>query len=176
MSLDVRKILSGEIARMAIDYDFSLADGDYPFDTEIDGVAFTGAAHIDGNIVNMGGYVRLTASVRVPYDTQCARCVKPLERSFLTEFERTVVEKGGLANTSVDDGEDYVEVVDGKLDIELMAAEQLMMEFPMRELCHDDCKGLCPKCGKDLNEGECACPKKEIDPRLAILQKLLEKQ
>jgi uncharacterized protein len=80
-----------------------------------------------------------------------------------------------LVNTTEDDGEDYIELADGKLELEETAIEQLMMEFPMKELCSPDCKGLCPKCGKDLNEGECGCVKKEIDPRLAILQKLLEK-
>jgi uncharacterized protein len=48
------------------------------------------------------------------------------------------------------------------------------MEFPLRFLCHDDCKGLCQRCGKNLNEGECDCSKKEIDPRMAPLQKLLD--
>ena len=78
-------------------------------------------------------------------------------------------------NTSYEDTDDYIEIVDGMLDIETVSAEQLMMEFPVKELCSDDCRGLCSKCGKDLNTGECGCEKKEIDPRLAILQKLLEK-
>ncbi len=175
MAIDVRKVLSGEVNKMVIDYDFSLEDGDYPFDTKIDSVVFTAPIHIDGTIVNMGGYVRLTATVNAKYDAECALCLTPLMRNFAVEFERTVVGKGELANTSEDDGEDYIEVADGMLDIELAAAEQLMMEFPMREVCSEDCKGLCMKCGKNLNEGDCTCPKKEIDPRLAILQKLLEK-
>lgn len=175
MALDIRKILSGEVSKIAIDYDFSIYEGEYPFDTKIDGVTFVGCQHIGGEIVNMGGYVRLTASLSADYGAECARCLKPLERSFKVDFERTVVSRGELANASEDDGEEYVEVVDGKLDIELLAVEQLMMEFPMREVCSEDCKGLCMKCGKNLNEGDCDCPKKEIDPRLAILQKLLEK-
>ena len=52
--------------------------------------------------------------------------------------------------------------------------EQMEIEFPIRFLCKDDCLGLCSKCGKNLNEGECSCEKKEIDPRLLPLQKLLE--
>ena len=43
----------------------------------------------------------------------------------------------------------------------------------MRVLCSEDCKGLCPKCGRDLNEGECGCDLKEPDPRLAVLAQLL---
>jgi uncharacterized protein len=44
----------------------------------------------------------------------------------------------------------------------------------MRILCDEDCPGLCPKCGKPKREGECGCPTREIDPRLAILQTLLD--
>ncbi|MBE6611156.1 MAG: DUF177 domain-containing protein [Ruminococcaceae bacterium] len=123
----------------------------------------------------MGGYIRLTAKVSVEYDAECARCLKSVHRTFAVEFERTVVNQGELVNQEDDDGDDYIEIVDGKLALEETAAEQLMMEFPTKELCREDCKGLCPKCGRDLNTGECGCVKKEIDPRLAILQKLLEK-
>jgi uncharacterized protein len=52
---------------------------------------------------------------------------------------------------------------------------QLEMEFPLRFLCKEDCKGLCQRCGKNLNEGECGCETKEFDPRLAPLKALLER-
>jgi len=175
MAIDVRKIMSGELDKLAITHSFSLTDDSFPFDTSVDGVVFSKPANITGEIVNMGGYVSLDVTVKVDYDAECARCLKPLSRSFETSFSRTLISKGELVNTSEDDADDYIEVVDGMLDIETAAAEQLMMEFPMKELCFDDCKGLCPKCGRDLNEGDCGCVKKEIDPRLAILQKLLEK-
>ena len=175
MAIDVRKILSGELNKLAISHSFSLTDGDFPFDTEVDGVVFSKPAVITGEIVNMGGYISLDAVVSVEYDAECARCLKPLSRSFETPLTGTVVRKGDLVNTAEEDADDYLEAVDGMLDIELAAAEQLMLEFPVRELCDEDCKGLCPKCGHDLNEGDCGCVKKEIDPRLAILQKLLEK-
>ena len=174
MAIDVRKILSGELHKLAISHSFSLTD-DFPFDTDVDGVVFTKPVTVVGEIVNMGGYISLDVTVHADYDAECARCLTPLERSFETSFSRTVVKKGGLVNTAEEDAEDYIEVSDGMLEIEIVAAEQLMLDFPMKELCDEDCKGLCPKCGHDLNEGDCGCVKKEIDPRLAILQKLLEK-
>ncbi len=175
MAIDMRKILSGEIDKLAITHSFSLADDEFPFDTQVDGVVFTKPVEVTGEIVNMGGYISLDATIAVEYDAECARCLKPLSRRFETSFSRTVVNHGELVNTSLEDTDDYIEIVDGMLDIETASAEQLMMEFPTKELCLEDCKGLCPKCGQDLNEGECGCVKKEIDPRLAILQKLLEK-
>ncbi len=175
MALDVRKILSGEQNELAVAYSFSLAQDDFPFDTQVDGVVFTKPVSVTGRIVNMGGYISLDATVSVEYDAECARCLAPLSRSFETSFSRTVVKRGDLVNTSEEDADDYIETVDGMLDLDTVCAEQLMMEFPMKELCSEDCKGLCSKCGHDLNEGDCGCVKKEIDPRLAILQKLLEK-
>ena len=69
---------------------------------------------------------------------------------------------------------DYVIVEDGFLDIDEQMKEQLELEFPSRFLCNDDCRGLCQKCGKNLNDGNCGCSTKEIDPRLMPLQKILD--
>ena len=67
-------------------------------------------------------------------------------------------------------------VRDGTLDVDEPLREELLICFPMRLLCSEDCPGLCPKCGKPLREGDCGCSKKEIDPRLAVLQTLLDDQ
>ncbi len=176
MVVDVKKLLSMEQPKIELDDAFSLTDGDFPFDTEIDGVVFSKPVHVTGEIVNMAGYIRLRAKAGVEYETECARCLEPLVRSLSVEIERTLVAKGELVNTSEDESDDYLEVTDGVFDLSLPLAEELMMAFPTKELCREDCAGLCPKCGKNLNEGECGCVKKEIDPRLAILQKLLEKE
>ena len=69
----------------------------------------------------------------------------------------------------------YVMIRDGKLDVDEALREELLMCFPMRLLCDEDCPGLCPKCGKPKKEGDCGCPEKEIDPRLAVLKNWLDK-
>jgi uncharacterized protein len=50
----------------------------------------------------------------------------------------------------------------------------VLLELPYKSLCREDCRGLCPLCGKNLNEGLCGCNRKSVDPRLAILGQLLE--
>ena len=52
---------------------------------------------------------------------------------------------------------------------------EVIVSLPMKHLCNEECKGICFKCGKNLNEGECDCPKKDIDPRLAPLQAILDR-
>lgn len=183
MRIDLKKLLSGDIKKMPLDYTFPIdetpdpdAPGGESIDTVIDGVVYTSPVRVKGEIVNMGGYMRLSVAASVDYDAECARCLAPLKRSLEVEIERTLVAEGSLENTPEDEADDYLEIVDSAVDPDMAFVEELMMEFPTRELCSEDCKGLCPKCGKNLNEGDCGCVKKEIDPRLAILQKLLEKE
>ena len=60
------------------------------------------------------------------------------------------------------------------IDVFLSFIGIIILAFPMRLLCDEDCPGLCPKCGKPKREGECGCPTREIDPRLAVLATLLQ--
>lgn len=182
MRIDLRKLISGEIKKMPIEYSFPIDEAPEPdqgletIDTRIDGVAFESPVRVKGEIVNMGGYMRLTAVAAIDYNAECARCLLPLERSFEVSVERTIVSQGTLENTPDDEADEYLVMSENAVDPDQLFIEELMMEFPTRELCDENCKGLCPKCGKNLNDGDCGCVKKEIDPRLAILQKLLEKE
>jgi hypothetical protein len=59
-----------------------------------------------------------------------------------------------------------------ELDLSQLAREQILLNLPEQVLCREDCKGICPTCGKDLNEGDCKCGEDEIDPRWAALKDL----
>ena len=76
---------------------------------------------------------------------------------------------------SLENGEsDEIELLeDGKADLGELARTAFILGMDTKTLCSEDCKGLCSRCGADLNLGPCSC-KKEIDPRLAALAKLLE--
>jgi uncharacterized protein len=110
----------------------------------------------------------------VDYRAECARCLKPVEGVFSLDLEKTVATKDMLSVSDEDELDDYVIIEDGFLDMDEPLREQIEMEFPVRFLCSDDCKGLCSKCGKNLNKGDCGCNKKEIDPRMAPFAKILE--
>ena len=70
--------------------------------------------------------------------------------------------------------DEYAVIENGGLALDELVREELLLCFPTRFLCSPDCPGLCPKCGKPLRLGDCGCPKREPDPRLAVLGKLLE--
>ena len=73
-----------------------------------------------------------------------------------------------------EDNDDYIISNDGYIDADEALTEQILLELPLKHLCKEDCKGLCPKCGTDLNKSTCNCETKEPDPRFDVLRKLLE--
>ncbi len=166
MKLDVRKLLTGECEQ--IDINYNLDSSALP---EFDDVVFEPEVHVNGRLTNNGGYMRLSLVCSIAYDAVCARCLKPVSDVIDISFEKTVCEEGDLQNTENDD---YVEIENGLLDIDEALIEDMILNFPLKILCDEDCKGLCPKCGIDLNAGICSCKTKEIDPRLAPLLKFFD--
>lgn len=162
MDLDFRPLLRGETTRMSVDISIC---PDAPA-----GVELTGDAHLVGDITDQGGYVRLTATATVPYQGPCARCLDPVKGIFSIPFERTIVTEGTLTEEQLEeDVDEYLVLQDGMLDADEAVREALVLSFPMRLLCREDCPGLCPVCGKPLRDGNCGCETKEIDPRWAAL-------
>ncbi len=169
MVLDVRPLLRGEKNKLTFDY--MLAP------IPMDRVSFKDDAHVSGEITNSAGYMQLHAEAHLAYETECDRCLDAVSGELVLAFERVVADEGTLTEEQIEDNVDeYVIVENGKLDIDEQLAEAMLLDFPRKILCSDDCKGLCPKCGKSLNHGDCGCVKKEIDPRLAVLATLLEKK
>ena len=122
-----------------------------------------------GVLINIGTKLELTAKVKGSVSAKCARCGKPLRCPFQYELREVLTSESAAADMQDDD----IIVFEGnEINVDEIALNNFIMNAPMRYLCKEDCKGLCQKCGKDLNEGSCSCKKDEIDPRLAILDKL----
>ena len=163
MVIDIAPLLRGEVKRMDIDYSLS--------PEQIDGVGFESDAHVFGCVTDRAGYMRLMLKAELNYHGECARCLAPVDGVFSLDFERTVVTEGMLTEERLAELDDeYVLVEKNELDVDMAIREELLLNFPTRLLCSDDCLGLCPKCGKPKRDGDCGCPTKEIDPRLAVLK------
>lgn len=174
MKLDLRPLLAGD-RLLSFDYEL-LLDID-PEDTTsfLYGVSFPSPMKVVGDITNTAGYMRMSLEMSVDYVAECARCLSPVNGKFTLSLEKTVAPRSLLLGLDEDKLDDYAIIEDGFLDMDEQLRTQLEMEFPLRFLCRDDCKGLCQRCGKNLNDGSCDCSDKEIDPRLAPLQKILDK-
>ena len=162
--VDISPILEGSAETVDFSFEFEVPDG-----SEWRDVTFPSPVRVTGRVTDAGGYIELTCHTDVDYVTPCARCLREVKGALHLEWSKGVAVAGTLVN---EDNDDYVLAENGRVEVYTPLAEQIVLEFPAKVLCRPDCKGLCSKCGADLNEGECSCPKKELDPRLAVLAKI----
>ena len=174
MKLDLRPLLAGE-RLLTFDYELPLESDPNDTSSFLYGVSFPSPMKVTGEITNTAGYMRMKLSMSVDYQAECARCLAPVSGCFTLDLEKTVAPRDVLGDLDEDRLDDYAIIEDGFLDMDEPLYEQIEMEFPIRFLCKEDCRGLCQRCGRNLNEGECGCTQKEIDPRLEPLRALLEK-
>ncbi len=154
--LDISKLLSGELESLHFDFeDIPFPDGDE--EIAVSSLRFSGEAK------DISGFIRLIGIITGEHSAPCARCLAPVTRTFSIEINLSVV------TTPTESDEDVLLAEGQKIDLGSFVTETVLLNLPLRLLCREDCKGLCPKCGKDLNAGECECDHKEIDPRLAGL-------
>ena len=119
-------------------------------------------AQLDGTVTCTGGVLALECSVKTQISTSCARCLKEIELPLDFDFSETLVLAGQESSADADS----VIFFEGKeIDVGELAINNLLLNLSTKYLCKDDCLGLCPKCGKNLNEGSCDCDFVEIDPR-----------
>lgn len=123
--------------------------------------------------------LHVKGSVQTEIRYQCSRCLKesslPLDASFdLLYFPQQEWKEDDEIELKYEDME--VGFYNGTcLDVDLMALEQIELAMPMKFICREGCKGLCPKCGADLNEESCPCRGESKDSRLAVLRDFREK-
>ncbi len=118
---------------------------------------------------NRAGVVTLDLSADFTMSLACDRCLAAFERRFTPRFTHTLVRE-----LSGEDEDAYVIAPGGQLDLDELAATDLVLELPMKILCREDCKGLCDQCGCNLNETVCGCNHKVADPRLAALDRFFD--
>jgi len=122
---------------------------------------------------------RLAGRVQALLELPCSRCLEPLTAPVDLPFDLRY--QPHSVNTG--DGEREIEEDDlttafyenDEIDLEQLMREQFYLALPMKPLCGDACRGLCPSCGTNLNRGACDCKRDWDDPRLAVLRELRTK-
>lgn len=168
MVLDMTPILTGETDILNFDFSY-IPEKDGELLSVLWDIEFTEPIIVRGFAKNMAGYMTLNADVEVKYRTPCARCTDPVSKELNVSVKKDIA-SGNISR----DNDDYIFIEDRKLDLALPVDEQIMLEMPSKTLCREDCLGLCPKCGKNLNTGKCGCVTKTVDPRLEVLKTLLK--
>jgi uncharacterized protein len=167
MKIDLKKLTgkTGERIPFAGSVDLSKErmNGEYPFQHIVS---------YRGILENHLGVLMLRGDIETIYSTACARCLKPLEIPLKAHTDTLLTH-----DPAEEDSEDEVYLLEGDtVEVEDILVPALILEVDMTYLCKADCKGLCPRCGADLNVTTCTCGARSTDPRLAVLQTLLDNQ
>ena len=124
-----------------------------------------------GTVRNTAGVLMMQGDITTTIHATCDRCATDFDRDI--HFPIDVVLVTELSNEENED--EWVFPLEGdSADLDDIVRTVFVLNLDSKLLCKEDCKGLCPRCGKNLNDGPCSC-QKELDPRFAALQQLLEK-
>ncbi len=150
-----------------------------PFSTSVDlsdlcyGISYpvTEPVRAEGQVRNTAGVLVMTGSIETTIHGTCDRCASDFDRE--VHFPIDVVLVTELSNEENED--EWVFPLEGdSADLDDIVRTVFVLNLDSKLLCKEDCKGLCHRCGKNLNGGPCSC-QKELDPRFAALKQLLEK-
>ena len=122
---------------------------------------------------------RLVGHVRTELELACSRCLEPYRFPVDASFDQRYLPSSAVSTEAEQEiEEDDLETsyyTEEQIDLNQLLREQFYLALPMKPLCQEDCKGLCPQCGTNLNTGRCDCAPVWEDPRLAALKALKEK-
>lgn len=161
MIIDVSQILKsfGESKELSgsIELGEKKASGAEPVFTSLD---------FCGTVTNIGGPLELKLNVSGKYDVLCSRCAKEIQEGFADSFSEILV---STEAEDITDRDDAVIFSGNTVDLTEIIMSNVLLSLPSTFLCKEDCKGLCPKCGTDLNEKSCDC-EDDVDPRWEALK------
>lgn len=162
MLVQCRSLFMGEADRLPLETELDLTQvelyGNRPIRRPV---------RVTGAIVNRAGVVMLEARAQFLFEGTCDRCLMEFTRPYDIPVEHILVT--ALEN----EDSDFVLLQDYQLPLDELVRDDILLELPYKNLCREDCRGLCPQCGKNLNDGLCGCTTKTEDPRLAVLKQLL---
>ena len=167
MQIRLQELATMPDYRARFDYTTDLSQEEVGFE-----FPFRQPVRLEGEVSDDAGAITLSATVYAHVTTRCARCGKPVEYDKETDVEFLLVKE--LEGEEEDLRDDVYLVESDVVELDDILIPELILDMEMAVVCDEDCKGLCPKCGKNLNQGECGCVVKEVDPRLAVLQKFLD--
>ena len=128
---------------------------------------------------------RLVGTVKTELELDCSRCLEPFKLPVDREFDLRFLPAGAAEPETDDDDDEETEVEDDdvaitfyrdeQIDLNELLREQFYLTLPMKPLCSEACKGICPQCGTNRNTAPCDCNPQWEDPRLAGLKTLLKR-
>lgn len=165
MRINLTGLLSGQEKNVPFRFEVDVSDLDF---NSVNG--FTAPVIAEGRVEDHAGALSVKGRLTGSMECTCARCLKVFRRDLDYPISAYLAEE-----LQDEDSEDTYLIEENSADLDEIALTTLVLDMEQRFFCREECKGLCPKCGKDLNEGPCNC-REDPDPRLAVLGQLLENQ
>ena len=103
----------------------------------------------------------------------CGRCLEEVPTKIHFDIDKEIPMETQKVDDEEMDDTDYLIGFD--LDVDKLIYQEILVNWPMKVLCKEDCKGICKVCGKNLNKGDCNCQRTELDPRMAAIQDVFNK-
>ena len=140
-------------------FNFKFSADKLDLNNDADESDFEGKIEVEGKITNGGKLFNVEGTIKYRKSFICDRCLNSSSENRSIKFDEEL-DKSDL---------------DGDIaDLTEIIRDTLIASQPIQNLCKEDCKGLCPVCGKNLNEGECNCDRLVIDPRLEALKNFIK--
>ncbi len=166
MKINLINLLNGEQDSLSVDYTLDLSNLIYSSYSPV-----KEPVSISVRLYSKADVLYLDLKIEFRFCGVCDRCAEEIEKDFTITINKIIVEE--LQN--IDNDDDYIVVDNQLLDLDELVNEEVSLSLPSKILCSDDCKGLCPKCGTNLNVNKCDC-KGDVDPRMAALLQLLDNE
>ena len=125
---------------------------------------------VSGSAVNYEGKINVDIRITVQVERTCSRCLESFKEEVQVDSNYVFVKE------AKDDEEDYFIFKNDKVDITEIVLGDIAARLAMKPLCNEDCKGLCPMCGKNKNSINCQCESEKIDPRMQALSELFDRK
>lgn len=118
-------------------------------------------------------HLTIKTKVNLTMEIPCDRCLKPVKVDFDFDIDKEVdMNQSDEERLEGLDELSYIE--DFNLDVDMLIRNELFVHMPVKILCCEDCKGICKKCGANLNDGTCGCDVTELDPRMAVIRDIFK--
>jgi len=166
MLIDLSDIIKDYGGKLKISEGFNMGDIDFMGES----FTFLEDCRLDGFIMNNTKSLELCLTVTGKAEVHCARCRKPVTIDVKFPVNEVLVREDG----EISEDEDVIVYSGHEIEIDDVLINSFLMNVSGKYLCSDDCKGLCPHCGTDLNLSECDCDKEYIDPRWEKLAEIMK--
>jgi uncharacterized protein len=164
MIINLKQLFTGKTDVVDIDYKLDFSELEYQ-----NNHPFIQPVHVHGKITAGANLVVLDAVADFIFHCTCDRCLTEINKPMQVPINFDLV-----TSLTQEDNDRLVLVEDFQLSLDQLVVEELILNLPSKNLCREDCSGICPTCGKDLNQGLCGCRNDRVDPRFAILKQLTE--